>query len=136
MRLILSKKRVLDTLRANKERHILEYKEQFKGWQDAMQKHGDDLKDWAQNHSDKKQPSAPPRPADHLEDYDKLIQKLEHHVEENIEVEEYEFDQLVNDKFNWTRGWLLSNATYASASLSADRIDAGTINENRVDPGF
>lgn len=132
MEISLLTKTALDKLREHRERHIVEYKEQFKGWQEAMQGHGDALKDWATNRSDEQQPTAPPRPTNYLKQYNEFIQKLEYHELETIVVEEYEFDQIINDKFNWTRGWFNNNAMYASASLTADRIDGHFAGGGRV----
>jgi hypothetical protein len=125
--LIISKQDALEKLNVHLERHITEYKEQFRGWQQAMQIYGDTLKAYAAGSAEGKRPDEPVRPVNHIKQYKELINKLEHHVPETILVDDYEFDQIINDKFGWTGGFLLSNTTYAAAALTEDRIDAGTI---------
>lgn len=54
------------------------------------------------------------KPVDHLRDYDRLIKMIELTDETHIELTEVEFDQYVNDEWNWKREFNLSNSKYGA----------------------
>ncbi len=53
-------------------------------------------------------------PVDHTADYDRSIQMLEMHVDDEIIVNETEFQNYVQDIWDWSRGWAASNMQYVS----------------------
>lgn len=54
------------------------------------------------------------QPEDHTEDYDRVLSMLEMSVDDTIEVTSEEFRNYVQDKWNWSRSWALSNSGYTS----------------------
>jgi hypothetical protein len=61
-------------------------------------------------------------PEDHTKDYDNAIAMFEMSIDEELEIDEASFVQLVRDDWQWKRQWLTSNAGYsntAAASLQA-----------------
>lgn len=53
-------------------------------------------------------------PEDHTVDYDRSIQMLEMSVDDQITVDEREFQNYVQDIWNWSRDWAVSNMRYVS----------------------
>ena len=53
-------------------------------------------------------------PEDHTKDYDRSIQMLEMSVETEIVISEAEFQNYVQDIWNWSREWAGSNMRYVS----------------------
>lgn len=51
-------------------------------------------------------------PQDHTADYDRCIQMLEMSVDKEILVDEREFQNYVQDIWNWSRDWAVSNMRY------------------------
>jgi hypothetical protein len=135
MKIVLSKEEALEALTQHQERHIEEYKEQFKGWRTAMQEHGEALKEWATEGAEGKRPQEPTRPTNHLKNYQDLIQKLNYHQLDTIEVDEGEFNQIVNDSFYWSYNWLIMNDTYVGDAITAERKIGNSISANAITAG-
>lgn len=55
-------------------------------------------------------------PQDHTENYDRSIQMLEMSVDEHILIDEREFQNYVQDKWQWSREWASNNMRYTSKS--------------------
>jgi hypothetical protein len=53
-------------------------------------------------------------PEDHTVDYDRSIQMLEMAVDKEIVVDEREFQNYVQDVWNWSRDWATSNMRYVN----------------------
>jgi hypothetical protein len=53
-------------------------------------------------------------PEDHTRDYDRSIQMLEMSVEDEIIVNEQEFQNYVQDIWGWSRNWAISNSDYVN----------------------
>lgn len=58
--------------------------------------------------------SALAAPEDHTADYDRSIQMLEMSVDKEIVVDEREFQNYVQDIWQWSRDWAVSNMRYVS----------------------
>ena len=115
MRIVLRKATALSKLNENKQNHIDTYQETVDGWEKKLEEYTVELNTWAKNGGKSEdRPKEPPKPKDYTEEYDGLIQKIEYHQLDTVEVEEYEFDQIINDKFNWSNGFLATNAMYSS----------------------
>ena len=51
-------------------------------------------------------------PEDHTKDYDRVIAMLSASVDEEIELNASEFDNYVQDDWNWKENWMSSNTKY------------------------
>lgn len=119
-------KTVLELLKDHKEKHIQEFSEQMQGWKKAMEQFAVELSEWKDSISDdifaqsdkdtrKQRPVEPQRPISFVKDYDKLIELVEHHVGDKVEIEQYEFDQIVKDEFGWKGQFLSNSALYSNS---------------------
>jgi hypothetical protein len=62
-------------------------------------------------------------PEDHTKDYDNAIAMFEMSVDEELEVDETSFNQLVRDDWQWKRQWLTSNSGYSvTAATFANQV--------------
>jgi len=60
------------------------------------------------------------QPKDYTSQYDRAIQMLEMSVDETVVITAVEFQNFVQDKWNWSRDWAFSNSSYVkSAKLDA-----------------
>ena len=55
-------------------------------------------------------------PQDHTRDYDRSIKMLEMSVDEDIVINDQEFQNYVQDTWGWSRDWAVSNAGYVTKS--------------------
>jgi hypothetical protein len=57
-------------------------------------------------------------PEDHTDDYDRVIGMLELDIEETVELEESEYRQYVEDKWQWQRSFNASNSYYSRTAAA------------------
>lgn len=112
-------------LQQHKSRHITAHEEAKKGWEVAMEQYSKDLSAWAlAGGVDKDRPKEPHRPMNYTKEYNALIDKISYHQEALLILTDHEFNQIVKDKFGWSRGFMASNSTYlANASSYFDEED-------------
>jgi hypothetical protein len=64
-------------------------------------------------------------PEDHTADYDRSIQMLEMSIDTEITVDEREFQNYVQDVWNWSRDWAVSNIRYMNKnSRQYDKVSS------------
>jgi hypothetical protein len=113
MDITMFKSVVLKTLGTNKAKHILEYKDQLDGWKLKMEEHSEKMKDWVNYGGTGQRPQEPSKPQNFIKEYDKYINMITCHVNDTIKLNEYEYEQIINDEFNW-KGAFLANSTLYS----------------------
>lgn len=122
MNIRINKKKVLNTLKENRQKHIDEFTLQVQGWKEAMEKYSVELAEWRDSisedifhsHEIHKRPQEPHKPISYVKDYDKFIELVEHHEGEHVDLEEYEFNQIIKDEFGWKGHFLTNSALYSS----------------------
>jgi len=63
------------------------------------------------------------QPKDYTGEYDRAIKMLEMSVDETIEITSAEFQNFVQDIWNWSRDWALSNSGYVKSGKFAGLLD-------------
>ena len=53
-----------------------------------------------------------PEPEDHTEDYDREIRMLEMHQEPTVKIRAQLFDQIVMDRWGWSKAFAATNSAY------------------------
>lgn len=122
MKIQISKKKVMNTLKENRQKHVDEFALQVQGWKQAMEKYAGELATWRDSISEDifnseeapKRPHEPVKPMSYVDSYDKYIELLDHHEGKHVELEEYEFEQIIKDEFGWKRGFLANTNLYSS----------------------
>lgn len=108
---------LLGIVRENKEKHIKEFNEAVEDFKRAVIKiseenlalaNSGDLKEIA------KIKSVPQKPISYESSYTRAIRMLELSVETEIELDLHDFDQLVQDEWQWKQSFTTSNSTYKS----------------------
>lgn len=132
MKLIVSKSEALELLTKHREQHIQEYEIQLEAWKQAYTEHTEALNEWAQsqsqeyNENDKDRPHPPHKPSWYVQDYDRFIKQLNHHLGEEVELDtQYgsEYEKIFENRFDWSRSF---------ASLSSNYIQTGHIQANTI----
>lgn len=108
---------LLDIVRKNKEKHIVEYNESVEDYKAAAVKLAQanlklvktgDLEQIA------KTKAMPQKPTSYENNYARAIRMLELSVEKEIDVEEDVFNQLVLDEWAWKNAFTAASALYKS----------------------
>ncbi len=58
-------------------------------------------------------------PPHHVEDYERAIQILEMCIDEEVELDEHEFQAYVRGQWRWRRDFLLANSSYSGLASAA-----------------
>lgn len=113
---------LLTKLQENREKHIKAYRETAEGWRQRAHKELLELSaDLAElDFSGEEVPRLPKtdlhdlfdRPECHVRDYDRAIAMLQMSVEREVTISAREFDQFVNDEWDWSERFALSNTKY------------------------
>lgn len=67
-------------------------------------------------------------PENHADDYEGTIQKLELCIDKEIELDEFDFDKYIRNKWAWRNSFLESNSSYALTIRSNGNVGIGTTN--------
>lgn len=98
----------------NRRKHETEYNEAKAGWHvkalEAFNKAIEDFKNG--DYSTVNPLGSLPKPQHHLKDYDLAIKMLEMSVDNEIEIEQHDFNQYVMDEWSWKAGFALTNSSY------------------------
>ena len=60
-----------------------------------------------------------PRPEDHTSDYDRVLEMLNMHIGDEIEIDEASFASYVMDDWDWKRQFLSTNSAYSAMAMTA-----------------
>lgn len=55
-----------------------------------------------------------PTPEEHTADYDRVIRMLEMSLDDEVELDEHQFDEYVNDQWGWQRTFAANTLSYSS----------------------
>lgn len=104
-------KDLLTHLKANREKHIIEYHEAMIGWRQAViDAFADGLKK-AKKHEDFTFIN-PPRPISYEESYDTVIEQLEWTLDTSVDLDQAEFKQYVQDDWGWKSSFNITSSLY------------------------
>lgn len=104
----MDKAECLEIIKRNRETHEAEYKEADEAYPDKVKTfyremhelaEADDFK--AAGKKRERAYSELKRPECHLDDYDRAINMLEHHVEDRVELTEQEYAEFIEDDWDW-----------------------------------
>lgn len=110
MHIQMKTQEVRSLLQDHRQKHIQVFTLQMEGWKKAMEKYAVNLAGWRdgfsndifeQTKQETKRPHEPDKPTSYVADYDSMIDFLQYHVGETIELSQYDFDRIVMDEFGW-----------------------------------
>ena len=102
---------LLNNLRVNRDKHIIEYNEAMMGWRQAViDAFADGLKK-AKKHEDFTFVS-PSRPVSFESNYDTVIEQLEWTLDKSVDLDQHEFKLYVQDQWDWKNNFNLTSSLY------------------------
>lgn len=108
----VDKDQLLETLRENRENHINTYDEVLQAYRDKsvelLEEHIERIRSGAVEKVNVNLPV----PENHEDEYDRAISMVEWHQGETIELDSYEFDNFVRDKWRWKNEFVEMSMTY------------------------
>jgi len=121
MRITVDKREMLEKLYANRDQHVKDFEEAFRGFQNLCVK---TLRKRARAIASGKETSAPSSwmrfflepPSNHERDYTQVIEMLEMAQETEIEVDGAQFRQWVQDEWEWTKSFAGTKTLYTPHS--------------------
>ena len=115
----ISKEELLEIVRANKKKHVEDFKESVTDYKKAalvIAKDNLALVKTGKVEEILKVKSMPPKPVSFEHDYDRAIRMLELSVDEVIELEQDIFNQLVLDEWTWKSTFTSDSTIYKTYS--------------------
>jgi hypothetical protein len=110
----VSKARLLEALKRNRDDHVVKYNEAMTGYVVAVRKELQEKLD-ALTRGKKVSPySKHHEPESHLDDYDTVIGMLDMAGDDAIELTQRDYIQYVKDEWGWKQQWTASNTGYMS----------------------
>lgn len=117
-KITVNKNELLSMLGSNREKHTEEFNRATTGYLDQMKELlGDLLKAADSGNFDltcrlKSKVTRMPVPEQHIKEYDQAIKMLKMHQEDVVDLEQYEFAQLVEDEWGWKEKFSVTNSFY------------------------
>jgi len=103
---------LLEKLTANREAHVVEYKEAHLGYMEKLQETLETMLAEVELGKDIKTYIDLEKPRSHEKDYDRIIDVLEMTTAEVVHLTLGEFDKYVRDNWEWTDSFKMSNSLY------------------------
>ena len=116
----ISKDKLLVKLRENRNDHRQIFKVPLEGWKQTVTKVLESAAKAALDGMRYKTHFHIPMPEDHTPDYDEIIERVEWHEEELIDLEVLEFSRYVRDRWDWQPDFIGLASTYSSSSGSSE----------------
>lgn len=121
-RVRVERKKVLETLKENRESHLQEYNDAITGWREQIQQMVDSLNGDTEGLSDDELQSRVleikdevyDRPQSHVDQYDQYIEMLETSLDDELELTQEQFAKFMRDDWSWKSQFRASSAKYSS----------------------
>ena len=117
----INRLKLLKIVRTNMDQHIKDFEEAVKDYKDSvlkLSKANLELAETGDLAKIAKIAALPPKPNSYEPSYKRAIRMLELSVDNEIEVEEDVFNQLVLDEWQWKHSFSTSNSLYKTISSS------------------
>ena len=109
----VSKTELLSTLQDNRRKHKKEFQDSLKGWREEVKEALEAaLSDVDDKEKEPKTYFDLPKPEDHTEEYDDVIELLKMSQDKQLKITSSEHRQYVLDKWQWKDHWSASNTAY------------------------
>lgn len=108
----LNRKQLLKVIKENRAKHWEVFERAFEGYRRECIKVLEQNLDLLKQSRTKAVRFTEVAPQDHTSDYDRVILMLEMSVEKVVELSQREFQQYVQDDWQWKQAWSLSNSKY------------------------
>lgn len=109
----VDKAELLTILRANRDKHRAQFLKAQEGYRARAIHELDRALADARKGNEVRLALSMPVPEDHTEDYDREIRMLEMSVRDEVEIDSHLFDEVVMDRWSWSRNFEKISATYS-----------------------
>src|SRR4051812_43382189 len=119
---LVGRRKLLGTLRANRDQHVEDYEEAVKGWRvkcsEAWRKFAKKAQEQATRIATGKamlmlDTPHMPKPTNFKKAYDQVIGMLELSVEDNVKLDAKDYERYVRDQWEWSESFNNATTTYA-----------------------
>jgi len=114
----VKKEELLEVLKTNKEKHILEFKEALRGYRIKSAELLSDQLAKVENGEDFTMNFNLPKPVSHESEYELAISMLTMDVDKTVELDQHEFSCYVKDNWQWKSSFSHINSGYSGTSGS------------------
>jgi hypothetical protein len=127
----IEKAKVLERLRANRDRHRQVFEDAMVGYRaEAEAALRAKLEEVSNGRLPKQIRVSLYRPEDHTRDYDRVIEMIELDTGGTWTMSEQEFAQYMRDDWAWKRAWLLSNDKFSASTRTAYAEDFAAMEDD------
>lgn len=109
----VNKDELLSVLQENRASHREVYEKALEGYKDKVRAELENYLQRVENGDLIEVRVHLPKPEDHTEDYDRAIKMVNMSVDEELELDEAEFAELVMDDWGWKRQFMQMSQTYS-----------------------
>jgi len=110
--IVVSKEDLIATLRLNRDAHRDIFVAAQEAYRDKMIEEMDRALAEARMGGQIRRAFTLPVPEDHTDDFDTAISMLEWHQSKTVELEQYEFQQYVENEWGWQKSWAATTQAY------------------------
>jgi hypothetical protein len=120
MRVKVDSAKLLDTLRDNRNKHKTDFAATWQGYLETSKK---ELRKAVRNVDKTKEgegvtiPNLWPVPSSHVDDYDRIIGLIELSQDDQLELDDRDYERYVLDKWDWKEQFLTSSRLYSPLML-------------------
>lgn len=118
----ISKKKLLHQIQKNLQEHKFIYNEAMESWQTKVRLALADALEQARKETKFITDLELMEPECHIDEYENIIERINWHEEDIIELDQREFNQFILDKWDWQYSFLTTASSYSSSSSSSSSI--------------
>jgi len=115
----IDKKKLLDQIEKNLNEHKLIYKEAMQSWRTEVRLALASALEKARSGEEFITDLELIEPECHIEQYKNIIERINWHEDDIIELDQHEFNQFILDKWDWQYNFLHTASAYSSSSSSS-----------------
>ena len=125
----ISKHKLLKKLKENRNDHRAIFELALDGWKKTVIQELENAAEEARTGRRYKTHISLPVPVDHTGDYDEIIDRVEWHESDFIELDHFEFNRYVRDCWDWQPDFINTATTYSSSSSSSSTPSSNVLSE-------
>lgn len=116
---LVNKDELLTKIKVNRDGHRAIFEEALEGYHLRVIELLEEAKQRALDNKRERITISIPYPEDHTDEYDTIISMLEMSLDEEIDLEAYDFQCYVLDKWVWKKQFLTSNSMYSATAIQS-----------------
>lgn len=127
MEIKVDRESLLERLENNREKHIEQYKEALRGYRVKCVEFFEEQLELAKQGRDFKTSFNGSKPTSYSDDYDLSVSMVRYHTGDTLTLNSNDARCFLEDKWNWTSGFSMSNVLYSGSSSTNGSSGSGGI---------